>query len=289
MAVFRRTNAIIKEMREVREEGEKKGGVSNYCFAFANGFLRQLRRPCHASLKRFASEGAREGLVDLQYVLDSYHKAGSGCFTNEQEEVAYIDYLANRSPWREAFLTKNANTIHKEGAVLSAEVPANVVGAACIAGRQLWEYSYSIKAFNDLVEKDMKESVAFLVCLSLHRTELDKDKVHIITCGENHMVVTQELGVGGGYKNFLDDNIITRRTLLKENGDYYGINSMFSDNKINGQISLREGLIAILGSTAKKEGDGWGVSCKASYKEVIEKLSSKKDKVEALLRGEEYE
>lgn len=67
----------------------------------------------------------------------SYHAT---CGREHSEE--FYDFLFNESPWKDAFLTKTGKEAFDSGYVLCrTDVPANVLLAACIASRRVWQYS----------------------------------------------------------------------------------------------------------------------------------------------------
>lgn len=109
----------------------------------------------------------------------NYHKAkiivnslqeGSGYGDNPGRVLApevehwFVDYMLNRSIYKDAFITKDATQALAEGVVLiDGDKPGNLVGGAAVGLRRLWEHVYVARAAYDLVQQGVNEDLAFAI------------------------------------------------------------------------------------------------------------------------------
>lgn len=107
---------------------------------------------CHYDLKEIGWGG--------KYVISSC-QAPKG-FIDKNILSNYITYLTTLSPFKDAFLIKNADWIMKNGYVLTGDVSAQLLCGACIATRQAWEYSHFIKAWKGLADQGIPLNLSYL-------------------------------------------------------------------------------------------------------------------------------
>ena len=81
---------------------------------------------------------------------------------DEDEALIFLDYLLNRSPYSEVFITKSAHEalLHKM-IVGKSSSPSNLLAAGLVASRRLWEYVEVARVFVDLSKAGVNEDLAF--------------------------------------------------------------------------------------------------------------------------------
>lgn len=82
----------------------------------------------------------------------------------KEVELWYLDYILNRSPYSDTFITKDAEKALEERLVVSSgDHPGNLVGGAIVSLRLLWEHTYAAQSAYDLVKSGVDEDIAFLI------------------------------------------------------------------------------------------------------------------------------
>lgn len=80
------------------------------------------------------------------------------------EAIRYLDWLLNRSPYADTFLSKSAARVLKQQySVSRADYPSNILVGGLIATRRLWEYEGVAELWDSLVKAGMSENMAYLV------------------------------------------------------------------------------------------------------------------------------
>ena len=98
---------------------------------------------------------------DRRYIISGVTQDQGSNASKEASEV-WLNFLANRSPVAEVFITKDVKDMIKNGAVFDCRYPSNAVQFALIATRQPWEYAARVEAFKVLKEL-IPERYAFLI------------------------------------------------------------------------------------------------------------------------------
>lgn len=119
--------------------------------------------PCHGSLQY---QSLPYQLLDHQrvkYVLSQVQKL----LVDKSDAEKYIEWLVQRSPWNEVFLTKDVQDILTYGYVARTDLPNNLVAGAFVASRFITE-SYTkdvVKRFSvykEMIAAGASETEAYL-------------------------------------------------------------------------------------------------------------------------------
>lgn len=160
----------LKTISAVQESYEqmaaKYNGNANFILCNADGSKNSthFNSACHASLS---------SCKKIKYVLSAAHGAGNK--QRSEELVWYVNYLVNLSPFRDAFISKDAEKIVEDNCyIISGDAPGNIVGLACIATRQPWEYPGMVKSFYSLSELGAPLHVAFMAANSAGNTSFTR-------------------------------------------------------------------------------------------------------------------
>lgn len=191
---------------------------------------------CHADLMRHKG---------VHYVLSNI------CRRDEMKDVVlhkkYITYLTTESPFKEAFLVKNADWIWENGYLLTGNVSAQMLCGACIATRQAWEYPYYVEAWMGLAEQGIPLNAAYI--FGSYATE-SGGKFAFGASGTGHTVFSLAGMEEEAVINFLDCKPVKENDKPhKENPRYDGVNAMWG--KINGRQANVFGKLRNIGGAGR--------------------------------------
>lgn len=106
----------------------------------------------------------------FKYVINGINHTGvdyngnNGRFLPAEVELWFVDYIINRSPYSETFLSKDAAKCLEDKVTLSSgDHPSNLMVAGLVALRRLWEYSMVARAAYDLAQAGVNEDLAFVL------------------------------------------------------------------------------------------------------------------------------
>lgn len=141
----------------VKEHPQTNTACYIICDAKGKSVYKDLTGACHAGLRR------EDNAKGAAYIVTGCKKIVEPMTDNIQRE--FINYLTNHSPFKDAFIIKDADWIMKERAYVldCTKVSAQLIGGACIATRQCWEYPHLQVAWYNLMEQglDMNTSYVF--------------------------------------------------------------------------------------------------------------------------------
>ena len=107
------------------------------------------------------SDTAVRDFKDRRYIISGVTQ-DQGSNASKEASAIWLDFLANRSPVADVFITKDVKDMIKNGAVFDCRYPSNAVQFALIATRQPWEYAARVGTFKMLREL-IPERYAFLI------------------------------------------------------------------------------------------------------------------------------
>lgn len=199
-----------------------KGGVTSDGYATSGSV-------CHSFLDRapvkFLINGLQEG---------SSYGDNPGRILAPEVELWFVDYILNRSPYAETFVTKDAETALKERiTVSSGDHPGNLVGAGVVALRRLWEHVYVARAAYDLVQKGVNEDLAFLVAHAIQSPSDINDDTTVSWTANLNWHTSIDIGVMSfkACKNFMERKLTDPNELYSEAGRYRGYSAMYNGGK----------------------------------------------------------
>lgn len=153
----------------------------------------------------------------------------------KEETIAYYDYLMNRSPLQEAFVSKNAALCLKREVIgMSVHCPSNLMMAGMFAARHQWEKPQTVRIFLELAERGVEENLAFFLTQAINYKSADGQ--HLLSFGSRsfgHMTLHLN-----GYKmkdvnNFLTCNMIRPNPPYRSDYSYKGIDKLFTSQTRN--------------------------------------------------------
>jgi len=213
--------AEATEFYKAQKSWSKKATVSYVMVSEANTRIvdRSYGAPCHADI---ASGYGRKG--GSKYVIHSVNTEYSDAeerFSKKNARV-YYDYLFNRSPFRDAYLTKSAASVYTCGIAVSCyDNPQQISGMACKAIRHTWEKPRVVSSFISLVSSGLfSEDEAFFLSFMFQVKE-DNSIHNIIETG--HVTIYPNFLVKEALYNFCNYRKPKRFTEMHEVNRYDGV------------------------------------------------------------------
>jgi hypothetical protein len=187
--------------------------------------------PCHSDLGEWG-EGHDYVINFFQVNYEESHGPGKWSHSTHEDRVAFMDWLANRSPYKEGFYDRCAETMLERGfAILNGSAPGNVLGGAAVAQRRLWEHTQTFTAWCDLVKAGVGENEAFLLGHCLQGSTNRKGMFSWGNTGTGHTTINPcELG-GKAWKNFCGDKWASNEKSYLSTGTYTGYSAMFGQSR----------------------------------------------------------
>lgn len=152
---------IDKAISDCKKESQNV--TARYAFIYNNGkIVVSQNTACHHSVMSLG----RDDKLKTQSIVTCINgpKAQDAHLTKE-ESVQFYDWLLNRSPYANAFVSKDADESfnkHKY-AVMNVSAPANMLQGALITTRQPWEHHNVVKVFCKLVDRGVDENTAYIL------------------------------------------------------------------------------------------------------------------------------
>ena len=133
---------------------------------------------CHANL-------TRPGVKNPKFIINRLQwgwKSGRAYAPLDTRE-AYLEYLSYRSPYRKAFAIKGGKKILDDGyAVFNTNIPGNLMAAAMLSVRMMWEYPGVPFIWHELVKNGVHPDVAYLHAYQVQCHDLENVTINIGLC-----------------------------------------------------------------------------------------------------------
>lgn len=180
------------------------------------------------------------------------HGDGKNTFTRH-ELIKYFSYLARKSPYAKAFITKHAgNMVDKQYCIMDANLPGNLLIGALTAQRQSWEYTYTIRSWllfrkrQPHVNPDWHFILANMIEMVTRPGHEVRFKWSPASSGHCPLRAdSMSLQVAA---NFINHNLVgARNKNITQDRNYMGVQSLFGDRN-----DREENLLTILKEKVKK-------------------------------------
>lgn len=114
---------------------------------------------CHAGLSNDYEGNKSKGSIA---VVSALMKPKDTEHLEEEDAYLFLDWLLNRSPYSETFITKSADeALYYKTIISSSDHPSNLMAAGLVASRRLWEYASVARVMVDLSKAGVNEDLAF--------------------------------------------------------------------------------------------------------------------------------
>lgn len=182
---------------------------------------------CHAGLRNNYEGNKESGALA---VVSGLMKPDKKEEVDEEEAIMFLDWLLNRSPYAETFITKSPHEalLHKV-IVSSAHHPSNLMAAGLVASRRLWEYVFISRVFCDLAKAGVNEDLAFYLG-HIFSGRFDREgNVSYINCQAGHCSLNPVYMGAEELKNFLEHKPVHLNKTYNEYWNYNGYDAMYGE------------------------------------------------------------
>ena len=162
------------ELRKAIKESNPKTWTNNYAAVYVGGDKSNIyNRWCYSQISM--DLGNKEIAYFIDYPTSRYPKAGFTPYRTAQHLI-YINWLANKSPYAEVFVTKDARDILDNGAIFHTHMPCRWVLQAAIQLRNLWEYPFLCYSWIRM-KRDIGPEAAMILAIHFNARVSGRDKV----------------------------------------------------------------------------------------------------------------
>ena len=192
-----------------------------------NGEVGRIKTgPCHSEL---GNDGGCEYVVNFfQHKYEESHGAGKWSDTTDEEKIMFLDWLANRSPYNDAFFEKDASKMLSWGfCLMTGDVAGNVMGGAVVATRRLWEYTNVLVVWCDLVRSGVEESLAFCLAHHLNGNASREGTYNWLNGGAGHVTLDTYPMTTTTVHNFVTEDAVEYTGKFSKTGNYREYSDMF--------------------------------------------------------------
>jgi len=146
--------AILKSERDV---------TARYAFVYTDFSYRVSQNTaCHHSVLSLDREEAKEVSAIVTCINRGTKRDIESCPLDAS--LWFYNWLLNDSPWADAFEEKDAEAAYKAGVlVCTTNVPGNILQAALVASRQVWEHPRVIRVAYRMSKEGLGGNLCFLL------------------------------------------------------------------------------------------------------------------------------
>jgi len=170
---------------------------------------------CHAGLNCSRSVLTK----DMKMVISGFQK----CAATEKEKRIFIDYMLNKSPWKEVFLNPDVDHVLTNHWWADANAPSNFLANALVATRLPTEFPSCFKVFLSLLKEGLSGDEAYLMSLLLS----ESGDTFSWSPKSGHICFNFR-GFNSVYKRFIDHNPKDVGPPFKEKRGYTSNNGVWS-------------------------------------------------------------
>lgn len=169
--------------------------------------------------------------IGARLLYDREHSSFGDADLSEKELANYITYVIERSPYKDAFLNKQAKSVIKhKWMFMDVSQPANYLVSALIAIRYTHEYQNMVKCWNDLVNAGVNEDLAWLIMSVSNYHPEEETKVSFFANNSGHTVLNSIIPMEEA-KNFLNRKFVQPQPAYNSTGqmvNYKGFDALWS-------------------------------------------------------------
>lgn len=174
----------------------------------------------------------------------------------EDMQLRFIDYLVNVSPFSPAFISKDPKQILEDGCfVVRPDIASNVMGAALITTRTLWEWHNRVYVWDAFTNAGCDPNISFILAITSAVSTVKWKRGHRNNSAyftyegmKEHIEVELFGDMGAWHRaldcstfnikslhNFMTGNYVDENSLYTDYDDYHGTYRLFQ-NKDGGQL-----------------------------------------------------
>jgi hypothetical protein len=229
MTTYRKIDAAKTDMLKHLNEGMRQW-KNTACIAivFEGNHHISPNQACHAGLHNNYDGNHERGALA---VVSGLMKPSEKEMLDEDEAILFLDWLLNRSPYSETFITKSPyEALLTKTIVSSAHHPSNLMAAGLVASRRLWEYVNVARVFCDLAKVGVNEDLAFYLGHIFSGTFNREGNVSYGACTAGHCSINPGVMGDEELKNFLEHKPVKLNKTYHEYFRYTGYDSMYGNS-----------------------------------------------------------
>lgn len=226
---------IIKERAALKDKQKGRDYTTNALVRFIYEDEKKSYNASHVC--HFHLRDAHRGCALLLNSLQDGSGYGEGRLLTPEEEWAYIDWLINRSPYESVFSDKDAVKALADNMLeCRTDVPNNLLAAALVASRRLWEYPVVVRVQQDLISEGLHADLAYLFAHSASTT-MDRKLINWGNGDRGHCSLRPDFMGPVEVKNFIQHKLAHPGKLYKDDVYYASYDTMYG-KKAYADISL---------------------------------------------------
>lgn len=216
--------AINRQLKMQRSRKGKQTAMNEYFVLGKNeegviAYGERIDGNCYASLRRQLLVGVH------RYLMSSVMRDQHGFKATETVHEPYMDYILNRSPYKDIFVIKDVDYCLNYGVLVDTDNPGNVILSGLTLTRMLWEYTSIPLFWAELKKLGVQEDLALLAAHCISR---DKDGYHYGLCATNHFAFDLADMTEGTVKNYLEGKAVNAdKVTMLQSGNFGGVQKLF--------------------------------------------------------------
>lgn len=255
------SNALLKVLdyqhNYVMEENLKS---SMNTFAVFNGdgdlHYKPNREICYWTL---SSMGKGKSYI-LSFLKDNRNAA----LVSEELRKRFLEYIVQRSPYKDVFLIKDVDHIIKYGMLCQTEVPSNLLVGALTVVRSLWEYIDIPLMWEELVNEGVEENLALLAAHKVQKNA--KENYTTGKLSSNHRAFESASLGDSIVKAFLSRKPASPEKNYVDTGHYAKIQSLWG-------VACRNPIFKGYKGKVSKKTKGWELDTEYHYDTSIKPIA----------------
>lgn len=182
------------------------------------------------------------GPVVISNRMQVNRKSGGNSWCGKEHMERYYSFLFNESVFADCYVTKDVERCFEDGITVRTDRPANLVVAACIATRQVWEYPSVSRSVSNLIKFGVDPRKAHLAG-HLISVKDNGSYVEDTRCGHISIYISQmnHVGVGNFLKAELKGNHRANKDTYQNLLTYGGIPYMWGDDRYGRYLKIKGG------------------------------------------------
>lgn len=229
----------------------------------------QIADVCHA---RFNGHEQAVDVIDAVHHLRNHYFDEEGAFSIEawEQDRKYVDYILNRSPFSDCFVTKGTASAIRYGVQFDVTKPLDWLVGAAIALRTTTEFPHSVRKWYELIELGFTPNEAYLLHTFVSSLDVKADKIRFTFHGGGHMAVAATFSFGD-YVRFIKRGMRPKEAYKLQSFKQEPTSQRYRVNKFicSEDNGLSIGNVIRQLPSWKEEGKGWNLQMFAVLSEFI--------------------
>jgi hypothetical protein len=150
----------------------------------------------------------------------------------EEVQIAHLDYLFNRSPLKDVYISKDAAQAYKDGyVIMDCDQPGNYMMLGMISVRHIWEANYKVRTWHKMVQAGVNEDLAYIIGHGLFN--MTEDRVEFLGDNSHSGLYIDQVSTNFVKRWMARDNTYARKDTYYATGQYTGVANSFQSDAEN--------------------------------------------------------